>query len=129
MNKPYRILVFGKPDCAKCKALNKRLDKLLATDEWADFEKQYCDLETEDGLVRFSEAECINPQRIPALLITHWNETEGEYAPVPRAALDHPEASRLYQYLGLQTDYSEAGRGVLPPDKIVEELSAARAAA
>ena len=33
MAKHYRILVFGKPGCTKCKQLNQRLDELLALPE------------------------------------------------------------------------------------------------
>ncbi|MCC7300990.1 MAG: hypothetical protein IT583_07920, partial [Verrucomicrobia bacterium] len=61
MQKPYKIKVFGKEGCAKCKMLNQRLDKLLEEKEWSDFEKEYCDVETVDGLVAFASAECINP--------------------------------------------------------------------
>ena len=67
--KQFVVKVFGKDGCDKCKVLNRRLDTLLAQKEWADFEKQYCDVETEDGLVDFCNVECINPQRIPAMVV------------------------------------------------------------
>lgn len=130
MSKNYKIKVFGKPGCAKCKTLNQRLDKLLADKEWSDFEKEYCDVETVDGLVQFASAECINPQRIPAMLVTRKEEKTGSYMPVPVA---EPKAqdetcgkSRLYQYVGLQTDYTDTGKGIISPKMITAILEEAR---
>ena len=131
MAKHYRILVFGKPGCAKCKQLNQRLDDLLAQPEWADFEKCYYDLSTVDGLVAFCRTECINPQRIPAFVISRFDEATNSYAYVPHrnpgAADPVCKASRLYQHLGLQTDYTEVGRGLLSPPLLTAVLSEARA--
>ena len=36
-------------------------------------------------------------------------------------------AAKLYQHLGLQTDYTEAGKGVIPPKMIEAVLQQARA--
>ncbi len=130
MAEKYQIRVFGKKGCDKCHTLNQRLDKLLAKGKYGTFEKLYCDVETIDGLVAFAEAECINPSRIPAMLVTQWNEEEGEYEPVsvkePGAADTVCKKARLYQYLGLQTDYSEIGKGVISPrmiQAILDEVS------
>ena len=123
--KKYQIRVFGKEGCDKCHTLNQRLDKLLVKDEFAAFEKQYCDVETIDGLVAFSEAECINPSRIPAMLITQWNAETEEFLPIqtrqPGAKDPVCKKSKLYQYLGLQTDYS--GSGVISPKMIQSVLA------
>ena len=129
MTKPYKIKVFGKPGCDKCKTLNQRLDKLLADKKWVAFEKEYCDVETVDGLVAFASAECINPQRIPAMLITRKDETTGRYDPVPTRD-PKPEdeicgKSKLYQYVGLQTDYTPAGKGIISPKMITSVLEEA----
>ena len=130
MSKSHRITVFGKQGCDKCRILNQRLDKLLAAEEWKDFEKHYCDVETEDGLVGFCEAECINPQRIPALLVTRANPATGEFEPIPSASPGAKDpickSSRLYQFLGLQTDYSQTGDGTITPKMITTVLSEAR---
>jgi hypothetical protein len=130
MEKIYKIKVFGKPGCAKCKALNQRLDKLLAEEEWSDFEKEYCDVETVEGLVAFASAECINPQRIPAMLVTRRQEETGRYIPVPsRDPKPHCEIcgkSRLYQYVGLQTDYTDEGKGIISPKMISAVLEEVR---
>jgi hypothetical protein len=123
--KKYQIRVFGKEGCDKCHTLNQRLDKLLVKEEFAKFEKQYCDVETIDGLVAFSEAECINPSRIPAMLITQWDTETEEFVPVqtcqPGAKDPVCKKSKLYQYLGLQTDYS--GSGVISPKMIQSVLA------
>lgn len=129
MNKPFELRVFGKPGCDKCAILNQRLDKILAQEARQDFAKKYCNLETEEGLVDFAEAECVNPQRIPALLVTRWNEDAKDYEPVP-ARGDVPQgdvcgSSRLCTFLGLQTDYSGTGRGVISPRMIDSILSEA----
>ncbi len=127
----YQIKVFGKEGCDKCHTLNQRLDKLLKKEEYAGFEKLYCDVETLDGLVAFSEAECINPSRIPAMLVSEWNEAAGEFTPVatkePGAKDSVCKKSKLYQYLGLQTDYSDVGKGIISPKMIQSVLAEATA--
>ncbi len=122
----YQIRVFGKQGCDKCHTLNQRLDKLLGKDAYASFDKLYCDVETIEGLVAFSEAECINPSRIPAMLVTRWDDGEGEYLPVPARRPGEPDPvcnkAKLYHYLGLQTDYSDAGKGIISPKMIQSVL-------
>ena len=129
MGKTFELRVFGKPGCDKCAVLNQRLDKILAKEAWQDFGKKYCDLETEEGLVDFSEAECVNPQRVPALLVTRWDEDAKDYAPVAvRGTVQADDvcgSSSLHAFLGLQTDYT--GRGVLSPKMIESVLSEALA--
>jgi len=130
MAKSFKIKIFGKEGCAKCKTLNQRVDKLLEEKEWSDFEKEYCDVETVEGLVAFATAECINPQRIPALLVTRLQEETGRYLPVPTLNPQPRSAafgkSKLYQYVGLQTDYSDEGKGTLTPKMISAVLQEAR---
>lgn len=112
----YRIAVFGKTGCDKCRVLNGRIDRILASGRWPDFEKVYYDLTTEEGLIAFAQAECINPSRIPAVLVMRWNQETGDYEPIPRRRPPEPRAglrSPLYPYLGLQTDYREEGGGTL----------------
>ena len=127
----YQIKVFGKEGCDKCHTLNQRLDKLLEKEDYSAFSKLYCDVETMDGLVAFSEAECINPSRIPAMLVTEWSETENEYVPVgarePGAKDSVCKKAKLYQYVGLQTDYSDVGKGLITPKMIQAVLAEASA--
>ena len=130
MEKTYKIKVFGKPGSDKCKTLNQRLDKILTKKEWADFDKEYCDIETVDGLVAFASAECIHPARIPALLVMKKEEVTGKYTPV---ATRHPQQkpdkicgkAKLYQYVGLQTDYTSTGNGIISPKMITAILEEA----
>ncbi len=131
MAKKFQVLVFGKNGCDKCKILNQRLDGLLEKDEWQDFEKVYCSLDTEEGLVAFAQTECINPQRIPALALTS-RAANGTYTFIPNRKPDAPAAvfksSKLYPILGLQTDYSAVGKGVISPAMITAALTEARQA-
>lgn len=130
MDKTYQIHVFGKPGCAKCHTLNGRLDDLLQDDEWTDFEKIYHDLETEQGLVAFCEAECLNPQRVPGFYISKLNPDNGRHEPLPNPVPgeDLPVVgdSALYTWIGLQTDYSSTGRGVITPGMIEATLQRAK---
>lgn len=125
---PYRITVFGKPGCKKCKVLNERIDKLLGGEDFADFEKAYRGLDTEAGLVEFCNVECINPQRIPAFVVSRFDAQARRYEPIPRTPqTDDKEAAdpaRLYSVLGLQTDYS--GSGTISPRMIQAVLNHAR---
>ena len=131
MSKTYQIHVFGKPGCDKCHTLNGRLDDLLQEAEWADFEKIYHDLETEPGLVDFCEAECLNPQRVPGFYVSKADPATGAHEPLPNpnpGAADVPGgASALYTWVGLQTDYSAVGRGVITPKMIEAVLRQAKA--
>lgn len=130
MSTTYQIHVFGKAGCDKCHALHQRLDALLQDPEWADFEKVPHDLDTVDGLVAFCEAECINPQRIPAFYVAKFNPAAGRFEPLPNprpgAAETPGGTSALYSLVGLQTDYSSAGRGLLTPRMIEAVLRQAR---
>jgi hypothetical protein len=129
--KKFRIDLFGKSGCAKCKVLGQRLDKLLVKEEWRDFEKKYYDVETEEGIITFCESECVNPQRIPAIILRQKNYKTGEYEPVANRVPGEPDEvcgnSRLYQYLGLQTDYTEQGKGIISPKMITKVMSEAMA--
>ncbi len=88
-------------------------------------------METEEGLIAFAEAECINPQQIPALLVTRRDEDSGHYDPLsnpsPGEFDEVCKKSKLYQYLGLRTDYSGVGRGVISPKMLTTVFNEARA--
>ncbi|MBM4153486.1 MAG: hypothetical protein FJ221_00445 [Lentisphaerae bacterium] len=131
MARPYQVVVFGKVGCDKCKILQKRVDDLLAKPEWADFEKAYFDVETVDGLVEFCKAECLNPQRLPAMVVRRVGDAGAAAIPVEPTAVPDPVLgqARLYHILGLQTDYSDEGRGVVSPRMITTVLETARESA
>ena len=129
MANKFRVDVFGKQGCDKCGVLNQRLDKLLENPEWSAFTKHYWDVETEPGVVAFAEAEALNPQRIPAMLVMRLDEASGDYEPVPNPApgTPHPvlKGSALFSFVGLQTDYTESGKGLITPKMISACLEAA----
>ncbi len=130
--KTYCVTVFGKAGCDKCKVLQKRLDDILAKPEWHDFEKAYADVETEDGLVAFCRAECVNPARVPGLVVSRRDPVSGHYHlvvnPEPGKAAPLLKKAGLYTYIGLQTDYTDDGQGVITPRMITTTLEAARKA-
>jgi hypothetical protein len=102
----------------------------LTKDDYAEFEKCYIDVETIDGLVAFAEAECINPSRIPAMLVTAWDEEKADFIPLSTVTPGAKDAvckkSKLYQYVGLQTDYSDVGKGIISPKMIKAILTEAK---
>jgi hypothetical protein len=105
--KKYKVIVFGKKDCEKCKALNHKIDELLKLDEYKDFEKQLIDVMSEDGLIMFCDFDCLNAQRIPSFLIL--KKDDKQYITIKNDYYDTDEICKgymTYQYLGLQTDYS-----------------------
>ena len=123
------VNVFGKPGCAKCAMLNRRLDKMLAEDpRYARFHKEYHNVLSEEGLVEFCKSECLNPSRIPAMVIS-CADSEGKshylFNPDPDAFDSVCRHSKLYQFLGVQTDYSEEGKGIISPEMIKSILDEA----
>lgn len=126
----YQIVIFGKEGCQKCHALNQRVDKMLKKEKYAQFSKKYIDVMTEEGLVEFCNAECINPQRIPALTVRRYDETQKTYQYItnPKAGKEDPVCGSfaLHTYLGIQTDYSS--NGVITPKMIDSVLQSAREA-
>ena len=123
------VNVFGKPGCAKCAMLNRRLDKMLAEDpRYARFHKEYHNVLSAEGLVEFCKRECLNPSRIPAMVIS-CADSEGKshylVNPDPDAFDSVCRHSKLYQFLGVQTDYSEEGKGIISPEMIKSILDEA----
>jgi len=130
-DKKFIVNVFGKEGCAKCSMLNRRIDKLLTEEKYSCFVKRYNDVLTEDGMVKFCLAQCLNPNRIPAMVIStvgadgkeHYMDND-DHSPS-----DVYKRSKLYQYLGVQTDYSAEGNGIIPPEMIEAVLKEALALA
>lgn len=125
----YVINVFGKAGCAKCAMLNRRIDKLLTEEKYASFEKRYNDVLTEDGMIKFCLAQCLNPSRIPAMLMSKI-EADGTEHYIDNN--DHTTGgvygnSKLYQFLGIQTDYSDEGKGVITPEMVESVMKEAMA--
>jgi hypothetical protein len=109
MSKKYQVKVFGQSNCDKCRAMNHKIDELLKKDEYKDFEKQYVDVMSDDGLVTFCDLECLSPQKIPSFVVM---ELQGkEWTPIKRQdenVTDEICGNLLtYQHVGIQTDYSQ----------------------
>ena len=118
MRKEFLITVFGKSGCDKCALLNKRLDKIVQQKKFTAFAKDYQSVDTVDGLVAFTEAECLNPSRIPGFVVQKWDAQTERYRYLPQQ--EDPDTllkqkNLLTLYLGIQTDYSASGKGLLPP--------------
>lgn len=117
--------IFGKEGCGKCAALNKRLDAILQQELFKrNFRKQYHDILKEESLILFCQAQCINPNRIPALIIS---DEEGNYLQNNDCGNNAPVFgnAHLWQFLGIQTDYSDEGKGIIKPEMIEAVLNEA----
>jgi len=129
MARKLQALVLGKPGCRKCEVLKSRLESLLKREEWRDFELAYHDVTSESGIVELCRAECVNPSRLPALLLRA-ADGEGRWQPIPRPEAGAADAvlgdSSLYQYVGIQTDYSDSGQGVVSAAMLRHVLERAR---
>lgn len=125
MNTKMIAHVFGKQGCAKCDMLKRRLGRVLSEDRYSGIVMEYHDVMTEEGLVDFCRAEVLNPNRIPALLVS---DAEGNYifsrrlSPEDKSQYD---PSSTVMWTGIQTDYDGAGRGVITEDQIRNVLEAA----
>ena len=122
--------VYGKHGCKKCELLKSRLQKLLEKDEYKDISMNYSDVLTLDGIVAFCKVKCLNPNRIPALVME--TEQDGVIKPVPSAHRKSLEsqvfgAGVVYSYIGVQTDYDNGG-GVISPAMIESVLTEAKTA-
>lgn len=129
MNK-FRAAVFGKQGCDKCDLLKRRLGKILQDKAYEDFEMEYLDLGTVEGLIRFSLCEVLNPQRIPSLFVYRVVEQDNGTVLKPLkqlievSALDGPD-SEIETFLYLETDYRATG--VITPNDIRKVLDKATA--
>lgn len=124
----YRVRLYGKKGCSKCSLLKDRLTKLLSQEEWRGFNLSYCDISTEEGLVAFVQNESLNPQRIPSVVVEK-KEGTGEFRPIANPQYKRTATGlRPLRYLGIETDYSTSGKGVITPAEITAVLKQARAA-
>jgi hypothetical protein len=129
--KDFTVVVFGKKGCDKCAVLNRRLDRILEDPEWERFEKTYYDVTTVEGLVEFSKAEILNPQRIPSFLVMK-NRPDGGYERIRETSFEEgfdeeTGAYRVPLFIGMQTDYKNGG-GIIRPADIKDVLRSAVAA-
>ena len=106
--------------------LNERIDKLLEQKDWQEFDKYYLDVETVDGMVSFAKAEALNPQRIPSFIVEK-KKGSGEWQPLTNPeSVSNTQIAKPWQYVGVETDYSEKGRGIITPQMITSVLTQAK---
>ena len=99
--------VFGKEGCGKCALLKRRLADILSMPEYSDVSMEYHDVLALPGIVEFCKSGCLNPNRIPALLISR----DGKWVD-SGMRLDSEgvfDQSVTYPYAGMQTDYDNGG--------------------
>ena len=125
MTKQYRIKVYGKRGCNKCAILKSRLAKLLENEKWQDFEMMNYDILTEDGLVSFVKEEVLNPQRIPSFLIQKRNENGDFENMINTEWKTNKKEAEPFKFIGIETDYSSKGNGVITPKQIDTVLECA----
>jgi hypothetical protein len=119
----FEVAVFGKKGCSKCELLKKRVGKILAEKNFDDFEMVYYDLGTEEGLVRFSQCEVLNIQRIPSFTILHKGPINGRCDIRPVICLKKVSVldnEKTETFIGIETDYST--NGVIAPKTIRQTL-------
>jgi len=126
--KTLKAAVFGKQGCDKCDLLKRRLGKLLQEEAYAGVEMEYLDLGTIEGLIRFSQAEVLNPQRIPCLFVYNMEGAESGQSLRPlrfrkKVSSLNEEEAEIETYLSLETDYRTSG--VITPNAIREVLDQA----
>ena len=125
--KKYLIVIYGKDGCEKCARLKKEVSLLLEEDNsMNDFDMDYQNLSTIEGMQAYALAETVNGQRIPALQIMKYSEEKESYVkiPYPGNGKDSDDKPFMY-YLQLETDYSSDNASI-STDKIEELMSMAQ---
>ena len=125
--KKYLIVIYGKNGCDKCVRLKKEVSLILEDDNGSnDFDMDYQNLSTIEGMQAYALAETVNGQRIPALQIMKYSEEKESYVKIPYPGTGKDfEAKPFLYYLQLETDYS-SDDAYIDPDKIKELMSMAQ---
>ena len=108
--KPYLIVLYGKNDCELCVRLREEVELVLVDETLRrDFDLDYQNLSTAEGMAAYAKSETVNGQRIPALQIMKYDIAEGAYRKIPdtRPELYNEATGELVVpvYLQLQTEY------------------------
>jgi hypothetical protein len=126
--KKYLIVIYGKNGCEKCVRLKNEVSLILEEDNsFDDFDMDYQNLSTIEGMQSYALAETVNGQRIPALQIMKYSEDKKSYIKIPYPGNGKDsDAKPFMYYLQLETDYSSDNVSI-GPDKIKELMSIAQA--
>ncbi len=125
--KKYLVVIYGKNGCEKCVRLKKEVSQILEEDNSLnDFDMDYQNLSTIEGMQAYALAETVNGQRIPALQVMKYSENKKSYVkiPYPGNGKDSDAKPFLY-YLQLETGYSADEAGI-DPERIKKIMSMAQ---
>ncbi len=125
--KKYLVVIYGKNGCEKCVRLKKEVSQILEEDNSLnDFDMDYQNLSTIEGMQAYALAETVNGQRIPALQIMKYSEEKESYVKIPYPGNGKGSDARPFlYYLQLETDYSSDDVSI-DTDKIKELMSMAQ---
>lgn len=124
--KKYLLVIYGKNGCERCIKLKKDVSLILEQSGIADdFEMDYQNLSTIEGMQAYALAETVNGQRLPAMQIMKYSEEKNSYVKIsyPGTANDTASGLKPY-YLQLETSYSSHD-SFIGVDKIKELMSIA----
>lgn len=108
--KPYLIVLYGKNDCALCARLREEVEMVLKDEAFRrDFDLDYQNLSTAEGMVAYAKSETVNGQRIPAIQIMKFNHAGGAYRKIPDTRPERRDEGNgelvVPVYLQLETEY------------------------
>ncbi len=111
--KPYLIVIYGKDGCDMCAHLKDEVSVMLDDEKLKDdFDLDYQNLSTVEGMTAYALSETVNGQRIPALQIMKYNREKKSYVKIPdrrQENLDEKTGSLFVPvYLQLQTEYGSS---------------------
>lgn len=130
---PYLIVIYGKQGCDMCALLRDEVSLMLDQEDIeGEFELDYQDLSTVEGMMAYARSETVNGQRIPALQVMKYDHGTSAYVKIrdSRTEKYNEETGELHVpvYLQLQTDYSSS-RPAIEGAEVLELLSLARESA
>ncbi|MBN2040333.1 MAG: hypothetical protein JW864_09845 [Spirochaetes bacterium] len=125
--KKYLIVIYGKNGCEKCVQLKKDVGMILKEEKSRnDFDMDYQNLSTVEGMQAYALSETVNGQRIPALQIMKFNKERNSYIKIPNPEYSTNTSGKTASYyLQLETDYS-MDNPVIGTENIKELMSLAQ---
>ncbi|MBP7462568.1 MAG: hypothetical protein KBA26_14885 [Candidatus Delongbacteria bacterium] len=126
--KPYLIVIYGKNDCPLCAGLLEEMGRVLGDEAvQRNFDLDYQNLSTIEGMEAYAKSETVNGQRIPALQIMKYDPQEEVYRKIPDTRPErYDEVSGeliVPAYLQLQTGASP--HSAITADRIRELMEMA----
>ncbi len=127
---PYLIVIYGKQGCDMCARLKEEVRHMLDQEDLeGEFELDYQDLSTVEGMMAYAGSETVNGQRIPALQVMKYDSSKNAYVKIrdsrPEAYNEETGELHVPVYLQLQTNYGSSRPAIKGAD-VRELLSLAR---